>query len=132
LNQEEITQFLSASRIAVIATISKDGTPQLTPNWYRYDGKALTFITTKERVKYFNLRGDNRISICIYHEPLAADYVVIRGTVTLNDQDIWEEARCIAERYTELERVDEYLERWKQQPRVLVTVTPQRIFTRYS
>ena len=132
MNREEVTQFLSASRIAVMATISKDGTPQLTPNWYRYDGKVLTFITTRERVKYFNLRRDNRISICIYQEPGATDYIVIRGTATLDDQDIWDEARCIAERYTEPELVDEHLERWKQQPRVLVTVTPQRIFTRYS
>jgi PPOX class probable F420-dependent enzyme len=132
VNQTEIAQFLSTSRIAVVATISKDGTPQLTPNWYRYDGKVLTFITTKERVKYFNLRRDNRISICIYEEPLAQDYVVIRGTAALNAQNIWDEARRIAERYTEPEQVDEHVERWKQQPRVLVTVTPRRIFTRYG
>lgn len=132
MNQREITQYLSASRIAVMATINKDGTPQLTPNWYNYDGKVLTFITTKDRLKYLNLRRNKEISVCIYDEPEASDYVVIKGTATISDQDIWDEARRIAERYNEPEHVDEYLEMWKKQPRVIVTVTPQRISTRYS
>ena len=65
MNLEEVAGFLSESRIAVMATINRDGTPQLTPNWYRYDGRVLTFVTTKERLKYINLRRDNRMSVCI-------------------------------------------------------------------
>jgi nitroimidazol reductase NimA-like FMN-containing flavoprotein (pyridoxamine 5'-phosphate oxidase superfamily) len=48
MNLEEVAEFLSESRIAVMATINRDGTPQLTPNWYRYDGRVLTFVTTKK------------------------------------------------------------------------------------
>ena len=132
MDSEEITRFLSASHIAVMATVNKDGTPQLSPNWYRYDGHVLTFITTKERQKYFNLQRDNRISVCVYDDPAASDYVVIRGTATIADQDIWDEARRIAERYVGADRIDEYIERWKQQPRIIVTVTPRRIFSRYG
>ena len=75
MDQQRIAQFLAPSRIAVMATINRDGTPQLTPNWYHYhyDGTVLTFVTTKERVKYLNLRRDPRISICIYAAPLASD-----------------------------------------------------------
>ena len=130
MNQAEISQFLDESRMAVMATINRDGTPQLTPNWYHYDGGVLTFVTTKERVKYLNLRRDQRISVCIYAAPLASDYVVMRGTATVEDRDIWDRARRIVQRYTEAAEVDEHLERWKTQPRVLVTVTPQRISTR--
>ena len=130
MNQAEMSQFLAESRIAVMATFNRDGTPQLTPNWYHYDGDLLTFVTTKERVKYLNLRRDHRISVCIYAAPLASEYVVMRGTATVEDQDIWDRARRIVQRYTEPAEVDEHLERWKTQPRVLVTVTPHRISTR--
>jgi PPOX class probable F420-dependent enzyme len=129
VNQREITTYLAASHIAVIATINRHGSPQLTPNWYRYDGRVLTFVTRKDRLKYLNLQRDNRISVCIYDPPAAANYVVISGTATCNDQDIWDEARRIIERYRAPNggRLPGAL---KREPRVLVTVTPERISTR--
>lgn len=130
MNQEEVAEFLSESRIAVMATINRDGTPQLTPNWYHYDGSVLTFVTTKERLKYINLSRDNRMSVCIYAAPMASDYVVIKGTATFNDQDMWDEARHIMARYVPEDEIDEHLKIWKTQPRVLVTVTPTRISSR--
>ena len=130
MNQRDIAQFLAPSRIAVMATINRDGTPQLTPNWYHYNGTVLTFVTTKERVKYLNLQRDPRISICIYAAPLAAEYVVIWGRAGLSDQDIWDQARTIIQRYEAPDKIEQHLEQWKMQPRVLVTVTPDRISTR--
>ena len=38
--------------------------------------------------------------------------------------------RRITARYRAPEEVDDYLARWKTEPRVLVTVTPERISTR--
>ena len=128
MNQEEISRFLAEPRIAVMGTVNKNGSPQLTPNWYYYDGTKLIFITTKDRVKYLNLRRDNRISVCIYADPAASDYVVVRGTTTFEDHDIWEDARRIAERYVKSDQLQDYIDRWRTEPRVLVTVTPQRIF----
>jgi hypothetical protein len=79
-----------------------------------------------------NLQRNNRISVCIYDPPVASNYVVITGTATCNDQSICDEARCIIERYRVLGEVDDYLVRWRTEPRVLVTVTPERISTRAS
>ena len=64
--------------------------------------------------------------------PAASNYIVISGAVTCNDQDIWDEARRIIERYRAPGEVDAYLARWKTEPRVLVTVAPERISTRAS
>jgi general stress protein 26 len=91
---------------------------------------VLTFVTRKDRLKYRNLRRDHRISVCIYDPPAASNYAVISGTATCNDQDIWDEARRIIERYRAPDQVDAYLARWKTEPRVLITVTPERIATR--
>jgi PPOX class probable F420-dependent enzyme len=130
VNHQEITASLAASHTAVVATISRNGVPHLTPNWYRYDGKVLTLITRTDRLKYLNLQRDRRISVCIYDPPVASNYVVISGTTICHDQDIWDEARRIIARYRAPEEVDDYLARWKTEPRVLVTVTPERIATR--
>ena len=130
VNQQEITQYLAASHIAVVATMNRHGHPHLTPNWYRYDGKVLTLITRTDRLKYLNVQRDNHISVCIYDPPAASNYVVISGTATCNDQDIWDEARRIIARYRAPDEVDDYVARWKTEPRVLITVTPEHIATR--
>ena len=130
MEKQEIDQFLSGIKMAVMATINKDGSPHLSPNWYHYDGERLSFVTTKERLKFFNLRRDARISVCVYEPPFASNYVVIQGRVTLTDGDIWEYARLVIKRYVEQDQVENYLERWKTQPRILVQVTPDKIYTR--
>jgi PPOX class probable F420-dependent enzyme len=132
VNPQGITAYLAAPRIAVVATVNKNGTPHLTPNWYRYDGQVVTLIIRTDRLKYRNLQRNNRISVCIYDPPAAPNYVVIFGTATCSDQDIWDEARRIIERYRAPNEVDDYLARWKTEPQVLVTVTPERIATRAS
>jgi len=132
VNQAEITAYLAAAHIAVVATMHRNGHPHLTPNWYRYDGKVLTLITRKDRLKYFNLQRNNHLAVCVYDPPVASHYVVISGTATWNDHDIWDEARRIIERYRVADEVDDYVARWQMEPRVLITVTPEHIATRAS
>lgn len=78
MDKQEIDQFLAGIKMAVMATINKDGSPHLSPNWYYYDGATLMFVTTKQRLKFFNLRRDDRMSVCVYEPPLASDYVVFQ------------------------------------------------------
>jgi len=130
MEKKEIDQFLSGIKMAVMATINKDGSPHLSPNWYYYDGDRLSFVTTKERLKFFNLRRDDRMSVCVYEPPLASNYVVIQGRATIDDGDIWEDARLIIQRYVEPDQVENYVERWKTQPRILIQVAPDKIYTR--
>src|SRR4029434_8566679 len=99
VHPQEIAAYLVAPHIAVVATISRNGAPHLTPNWYRYDGQVLTLITRNDRLKYRHLPRDKRMSVCIYDPPVASNDVVITGTATWNDQGIWDEARRIIERY---------------------------------
>ena len=43
LNKDELNSFLDNTRMGVVATIRKDGSPQATPVWYQYDGEIVTF-----------------------------------------------------------------------------------------
>jgi PPOX class probable F420-dependent enzyme len=132
VNDQEITAYLAAPHMAVVATVHRNGAPHLTPNCYRYDGNVLTVITRNDRLKYRHLQRDPRISVCIDDPPVASNYLVSAGTATCDDRDIWDEARRIIARYRAPAEVDDYLARWKTELRVLITVTPERIATRAS
>ena len=93
-------KFLEPSRIAVVATIHRSGMPHLTPNWFVYEGDRIAISTTKERIKYRNLSHDPRMSVCIYSELTAVDYVTVSGPVSVSDDEsIWPVTRLIIERY---------------------------------
>ena len=134
MEAQDVTEFLAGIKMAVMATIKSDGSPHLSPNWYYYDGEQLFFVTTKERKKFYNLKRDQRISVCVYEPPLASDYVVMQGPAIIDDlvptSNLWGTARLVIERYVDAVDVDTYIERWKTEPRILVTITPETIFTR--
>ena len=74
---DRLDEFLKPSLIAVVATIARDGMPQLTPNWYVFSEGKMAISTTKERVKYRNLARDNRLAVCVYSEPRALEYATL-------------------------------------------------------
>ena len=62
--------FLEPSRIVIVATIGRDGTPHLTPNWYVFENGRLCISTTKERVKYRKpLTGRPRLPVRLLRAP---------------------------------------------------------------
>ena len=74
------------------------------------------------------------MAVCVYEPPLASDYVVVQGAATIDDlvptSKLWWAARLVIERYVKADEVDTYIERWKTQPRILVTITPEKIYNR--
>ncbi len=74
--------FLQEPRFAVLGTLNKDGSPQLTTMWYLLEGDTIVMNTKVGRAKERNMRRDPRISICV---PDGYDYVTISGTVEMID-----------------------------------------------
>ncbi len=129
--QSKLAEFLAPPRIAVVATIGRDGTPQLTPNWYVYSDRRLLVSTTRQRVKYRNLVRDGRIAVCVCSEPLAEEYVTVRGRAEIRDDDsIWEDTRAIVERYVEPDRVEARMDVLRGEDRVIVSVEPDGVVFR--
>ena len=129
--QSKLAEFLAPPRIAVVATIGRDGMPQLTPNWYVYTDWRLLVSTTKQRVKHRNLVRDGRIAVCVCSEPLAEEYVTVRGRAEIRDDDsIWEDTRAIVERYVEPDRVEARMDVLRGEDRVIVSVEPDWVVFR--
>ena len=65
---------------------------------------------------------------------MASDYVVLQGSAIIENlvptSELWRTAQLVVERYVDADEVDNYIERWKTEPRILVTITPDGIHTR--
>ena len=125
--------YLAQARIAVVVTQSPSGYAQITPNWFNWDGKRLSVSTTKERLKYKNLSRNAKLSVLIYEEPMAANYVTLRGEVEIQDDDgIWTPTRAILGRHLDADKADAYIERMKStEQRVLLWLAPEQMTVRY-
>ena len=78
---EGYRDLLSKKSFAHIATIGRDGAPQVTPVWVDYDGTHVRFNTARGRVKDKNLQRNPRIAMSIQDPDNPYRYLQIRGRV---------------------------------------------------
>ena len=130
-NFERIKTFLEKPSIAVFATIKKNGTSQLSPNWYIYLDGSIYISTTKNRAKYWNVSRDNRVSLCIYSELLATDYVVIEGKCEILPKDkIFPITEEIVKLHVSKDLVEDRVSQIKKEDRVLLKIIPDKYLSR--
>jgi PPOX class probable F420-dependent enzyme len=66
---------------ANLATIMPNGTPQVTPVWFDYDGEVIRVNTAEGRVKARNLKPDAPVALSIMDPDNPYRYLQIRGRV---------------------------------------------------
>ena len=104
----ELRDFLSQPLIADIVTLKKDGSPQITPVWYDFDGTYLYVSTTTDRAKARNIRRDNRIAISVRNEDAHKVVLFSAAAEILDDKDHIT-VRGIAARYMPPDKVDGFV-----------------------
>ncbi len=67
--------------LAVLATILKDGTPQISPLWFSWDGECILINTAKGRVKDRNMRERPTVALAILDPRIPTRYIQVRGKV---------------------------------------------------
>lgn len=132
MSQTQIEEFLRVPRIAIVGTNRENGPPQLSPVWYLYE-KGLIYITIGAKsAKYWNLRRDPRIGVCIAGDYPDARAVMFYGIaeITLGESTRFDdlEWRLVRRYYDSDEEVQEYMDTQIAEGDVaLVTVTPEKI-----
>ena len=124
--------FLRERPHAIIATIMADGRPQLTPNWFLWDGARFWLSTLSWTVKVKNARRDPRVTLCIDGPDRRTNYVQVFGTVEVVEGDVRERTLDLIRKY---EPVDaDALTHWDgiKDDRVLLVVRPDRFQWRYD
>jgi PPOX class probable F420-dependent enzyme len=72
---------------AALATLMRDGSPQVTPVWLDYRGGMIRVNTAKGRVKARNLRPGARVALSIMDPDNPYRYIQIRGRVATARED---------------------------------------------
>jgi PPOX class probable F420-dependent enzyme len=78
---EKYHDLLNKKAFAQLATIMPDGTPQVSPVWFEFDGKNIVINSAKGRVKDRNMRRDPRVGLDIQDPDNPYRHVSIRGRV---------------------------------------------------
>jgi PPOX class probable F420-dependent enzyme len=117
---------------AMVATIQRDGMPQVTPNWYWWDGERFWISTLDWTVKVKNLQRDPRITLCIEEWNRRAQYVQIFGTAEVLGGDVRDTTLDLIRKYEATEEAT--LAHWEgiKGDRVLIAVTPTRMQWRFG
>lgn len=132
-NREKLEAFLAEPRNAMVAAIRADGMPQMTPNWFYWDGERFFISTTKTRRKYPNFLRDPRVQLAI-DDPFGFRTVLVDGTVEIWDD--FERQRDpflgIVAKYGQHPSDDELRARLDREQRVMLVVTPEKPVERWT
>jgi len=108
-----------------LATIMKDGTPQVTPVWFNTDGNHILINSASGRVKDRNMRRNPRVALMIVDPKDAYRYVQIRGKVVeITTQGAREHINALSKKYTEREL---YTSGSLDEVRVTYKILPEKI-----
>ena len=78
---EKAKRLLKGKNFAFVATVNKDGSPQLTPTWVDTDEENVLVNTTLERQKNKNVARDPRVTVGVFDLANPYEYVSISGKV---------------------------------------------------
>ena len=73
--------LLENANFASLATVRPDGSPQVSPMWFSWDGDRIRFTHTDERQKYRNIAANPHVAISISDPENPYRYLEVRGVV---------------------------------------------------
>jgi PPOX class probable F420-dependent enzyme len=111
---------------AYLATIMKDGSPQLTPVWFDMQGDNIRINTARGRVKEQNMRDRRRVALVIADPEDPFRFLQVRGRVIeISEAGSLEHFNGLAKKYTGEAKWKKY----SGERRVIFTIEPENIST---
>lgn len=108
-----------------LATLMKDGSPQLTPIWFNTDGRYILINSAVGRVKDRNMRRDGRVAFVIIDPHNPYRYLQIRGKVVeITTEGAREHIDALTKKYRGL---DKYPSRSPDEIRVTYKILPDSV-----
>ncbi|QWF78128.1 PPOX class F420-dependent oxidoreductase [Amycolatopsis sp. CA-230715] len=132
--EEALLDLVGTRTFATLATLRRDGTPQLSTVVYQWDGGVLHVPTTADRAKARNLRRDPRVVAHVAGENGLA-YAVLDGMAELSpvsEAPGDETGREMLARFGSFDPqpVDEdrYFRRMVDEQRLIIRLNPTRVY----
>jgi len=122
---EELLALLRQPSTCYIATLMKDGSPQVTQTWVDTDGEHVIINSVQGYVKLKNIERDPRVAVVISAPDNPTRYFQIRGRViNVTTDGGAEHIEKISQKYTGKPYS------WyggREQVRVIITIEPEKI-----
>ncbi|MDQ3836296.1 MAG: PPOX class F420-dependent oxidoreductase [Thermoproteota archaeon] len=124
LDKKDLQRLLQGRNLAFISTLSKDGSPHITPMWADMEGDVILINTFENSAKSKNIQKDPRIAISVVENNNPYNMVSIKGTVidqTTEGAD--EHLKKLAKRYL---GIGKYYYREPNRRRVILKIKPEK------
>lgn len=120
-------EVLNKPGFAHLATLMKDGSPQVTPVWYDFDGTHIRINSAKGRLKDKNMRRDKQVALSIQDPDNPYRYLAIRGNIDeITEDGADAHIDSLAKKYLDKDR---YPFRAPGEVRVIYKIHPDKVST---
>ena len=124
---ETFKDLLQKKAFAMLATVNADGSPQVTPVWFDFDGTHVRFNTARGRLKDRNLGRSPKVAMAIVDPDNPYRYMQVRGRIAeVTEAGADAHIDALAKKYTGQDR---YAHRQPGEVRVTYKVVPERVQT---
>jgi len=123
---DKVIKLFSEKNLVFIATIMKDGSPQLSPVWANYDDGFILVNTAEGRIKHKNILRDPRVAVSVVSKNNPLDMTTIRGTVVeiISDTE-YHHADKLTQQYMGREH---YPFKRDDEKRIILKIQPSKVF----
>ena len=109
-----------------IATIMKDGSPQLSPVWGDFEDEHILINTAEGRIKHKNVLRDSRVAVSVVSSNNPLDMTTIRGNVVEIIPDYeYKHADKLTKKYMNKEK---YPFKRQDEKRIILKILPEKVF----
>jgi PPOX class probable F420-dependent enzyme len=123
---DKVIKLFSEKNLVFIATIMKDGSPQLSPVWANYDDGFVLVNTAEGRIKHKNILRDPRVAVSVVSKDNPLDMTTIRGTVVeIISDEKYSHADKLTQQYMGREH---YPFKREGEKRIVLKIQPLKVF----
>jgi len=125
MNDKAIKLF-EGRNLVFIATIMKDGSPQLSPVWADYENEHILINTAEGRLKHKNVLRDPRVAISVVDQNNPLNMTTIQGKVIEIIPDYeYQHANRLTKKYM---GKDNYPFRQPMEKRIVFKILPEKVY----
>jgi PPOX class probable F420-dependent enzyme len=123
---KKAVKLFQDKNLIFIATLMKDGSPQLSPVWANYEDEHILVNTAEGRIKHKNVLRDPRVAVSVVSKNNPLDMTTIRGKVVEMIPDYeYKHADRLTLQYMGR---DHYPFKRDDEKRIIFKIKPERVF----
>lgn len=125
ISKEDISKLFAGRNLVFISTLSKDGSPHITPVWADMEGEFVLINTFDGSTKVKNARRDPRVALSIVDANNSYNMVSMSGKVVdITPQGAEAHLHKLAKKYL---GIGKYYYRKPTHQRVIIKIKPEKV-----